>query len=798
MKKGMFRKTALATVIAASVPFYANQANSTTTVITSSGTEKFYTNFSKSAEEGDEYTIRIDANNGTFNTNGVKLYNWVSTGKAVIVYNKQTAYYSILHQNGVLVNALISGKGDVHGILLSDSDIGTTLAIDIDQTNINARVEVQNGSAYRIEEQMLGTLTIGSKGSMEGKTAISAANGGLLGADAKIVVHGTLKSNDTDGANAAVDFSNSEGALTMNVHEGTIIGHVLGDTSSSADNISSYGLSQFTGKIVNVEAVTVTEGSTFDINNPFQNTTIFYDDITHDSSNSAVTVHGTAFFAKPGTQHIQGTLNAGANSVLLISLGADPANNPGVQVTGATTLADGMTFYVNLEHGSFNPGDVINDAVALKSSTNKIYGTVSNGQFLASPILNLTDAQARDTSDPDSDPDVVTVDVEVKKTDDIVDSIEDSVGDSAESALTSMLNEMYKDGTLNKNLFDFFMKVSNKERLAKVSRESVVNNGGATQEVNITAMNGNTTQIMRRMQVNRTSKIRTGLAYGDGMSKDGFWVQALGGDVNQSARTNDAGDKMFGYDADFSGMTMGYEREQGDFTLGGAFTLANMEVDKYQSSDSSSIKNYQFSLYGSWEKDDWFMDAVVNVGRSNHKRNRYIDGFLTTPITADFSSQHYGFRVLGGTSYFFGDLEVQPMLGLNYAMVRTDSYREEDSSNTGLAMSVDDQKYQKAEVGAGVTLSQVFKIGKHELEPSVRLMAWHDFKGDQVETTFRLLQGGQDIVSKGADPVKNSYQGTASLSYRRSDNLTFVVGYERNQKTDYYSDNYFARMKYDF
>ncbi|PJE77495.1 hypothetical protein CI610_03581 [invertebrate metagenome] len=38
----------------------------------------------------------------------------------------------------------------------------------------------------------------------------------------------------------------------------------------------------------------------------------------------------------------------------------------------------------------------------------------------------------------------------------------------------------------------------------------------------------------------------------------------------------------------------------------------------------------------------------------------------------------------------------------------------------------------------------------------------------------------------------------ASLTYQHSDRMDMVVGYERNQKSGYHSDNYYFRLKYDF
>lgn len=351
------------------------------------------------------------------------------------------------------------------------------------------------------------------------------------------------------------------------------------------------------------------------------------------------------------------------------------------------------------------------------------------------------------------------------------------------------------------NFYNTIANITDVNKLAELARESKVNNSDAIQTTNVTVETKVKTNVLSHVRaVQEDEAPENGLAYGGSYTSQGFWLQVLGSDITQDDRKNDGGDQLFGFDADLNGLTLGTETTiNDDYLVGAAFTVANADIDKHNSNDNSTIKNYQLSVYGSWEQENWFLDGVINIGRSNNQRSRYIDGFVDAPITSDYTSHQYGLTTILGMSQNFGAMKMVPMLGFNYTMVKSEAFKEEDKYATGFAMDVDSQKYQKVELGAGVELSQAFRVSKGEVEPSLRLMAWHDFKGDVVETTTSyLLLPGKEEPYKGADAVKNRYQVSANVTYRRNDNMSFVVGYELNKSSDYKAQNYFLRMKYDF
>ncbi|WP_062264138.1 autotransporter outer membrane beta-barrel domain-containing protein [Endozoicomonas arenosclerae] len=800
MNKSLFRKKTLAAVIAATVPFIAAKSDAVTLVTDNGDTyaaSGFFgaITFNVYAEEGEDYTFILDADNGSFQVQNsaflpVNIYNNNEDGIAVIWYRKANSGYSInLPFRGV--SAGIYGKGTTHGILLKDGT-ASVVQINIGESYLGAEVKVEQGDAFRIEEEMLGTLTV--SGILQGKTAIRAVDGGRLGSGASIVVKsGQLLTN----GDTSVDFSGSSGALVLSVDSGTLSGKLLGYTGAG-DTLTTDGSSTFGGDIENVETINVRSSGS--------SATSFRGDINKVSGGAHVYVYGTASFDKAlvdtekvlPPQEINGDLTVKPTGLIKTIMESDSATNAAIVVTGTATIGTGSKLRIIPSEEVLRSGTTVEDAKIIKATNLNVSGglsgvTVEHSVLINAPSLSLLQSGT-----------VLGADVTPRSTE-LLQALAAEVGAGAttEEALAGLLAAITQDPNNPTSFNNFYRTVSSitdVKKLAEVARESKFNNSDAIQIANVTAEAKVKSHVLSHVRdVQEDGDQNNGLNYGGSYSNEGFWIQFLGSDVSQDDRKNDGGDKIFGFDADLSGLTLGTETTiNEEYLVGAAFTIANVDIKKHGSNDNSTIKNYQFSLYGSWELDDWFVDGVANFGQSDNKRNRYIDGFVDTPISSDFKSKQFGLTAMAGWNQSYDKMKIVPMVGFNYAMVRSEAFEEEDKYATGFALDVDSQKYQKVELGAGVELSQTFRVSKGEIEPSLRMMAWHDFKGDEVETTTRYVLGGTEFTSKGADAVKNSYQVSANVTYRRNDNMSFVVGYELNQKSDYKAQNYYLRMKYDF
>ena len=752
-----------------------SSAYGSTTIISSDGDFKVPTDVY--ADDTDQYNYIIDVKGeGRFFITGARVVNDSTVGIAAILLKSSTDTHSIILEPGYFFSSSIRSSGAIDGLLISDTQ-PTAGTIRIGEILLNDSVSVDQGAAVHIKDMLSGgTVIVGSKGLLTGNnTLIKTTENGYL---PSLVIRGELK---TTGA-YAIDLSEGMGAGNVIVESGLVEGNIKGP--SSADDLLNLNGGTVDGTVEGFENIQINTASAVVLTN----------DVI---GSNGMDVRGGVSFSKPdsgGQQQVSGNISLIGNSYMEVLVGVDDLVNPALKVAGDITLDNDAEIYVVMSKDDYDNNRVLDNVKVFQADNVELTATADSvDAFIGTPFLHKIYNQFYQDG-------VVTVSISPKSITEVVKDL--NTGQSSEEVLTSILDNLATDSSGgSSDLYARLLPIRTAEDMAEFASENRVNNADITQEVNITLMNTAITQVLRRLSAPRQAAAEKGVAYGDGLSADGFWLQAIGADIKQNSRKNTTGGKIFGYDASLDGFTLGIESSKEDYTYGGAVTLVNAYVEKDGVSDTSRIKNYQFSAYSRWEHESRFVDSVFNYGQSSHKRHRYIDvqGFSGLPLVADFNSQHYGVRVLGGYDLSYRSINLQPMIGFNYEMVRTDRYKEKDPGNLDLAQSVEDQKYQRIEVGTGITVSKTFAVAKGEIEPYVSTMVWHDLKGQRIETTAQFTDGGADsFVSRGADPVRTSYQASLGVVYHRDDRFTFFAGYELGKKLDYTYNSYSAAMKYNF
>ncbi|MET4696554.1 autotransporter outer membrane beta-barrel domain-containing protein [Endozoicomonas lisbonensis] len=485
--------------------------------------------------------------------------------------------------------------------------------------------------------------------------------------------------------------------------------------------------------------------------------------------------HGS-FFTERGTSLTGDFTHTG---VLEFSVDSAASTTPVMDVSGTATLSSASSVVVAPDF------ELYNDDSRLAGESYQLLraGTLTNsGANIQGSVLTTVNVV-------DDSGNTLTVTIDRKKPE------EASSGSEATEAVIEAASR-------SKTLFDLLAGTTSKAQLDKLVQENWVNNSHATQQMNLIVQEEAVSIPLQRLSTARS--FSRGVSFGDEQAGKGIWMQVLAAEASQDSRKNKAGHTLSGFDADIDGFSLGLESslEKGfyDITYGAAFTVAGVKAEKKNSIDDNRLKNYQLSVYGSYTRDQWYLDGVLNYGRSKHERMRYVEhpDVVLSPIEADFNSNHYGLKLLAGFTYPYLNTLFQPVIGFNYSRIVSDDYREKDTGNTRLAQSVSGQTYQKIELGAGLEMSRIYEIAQGTLEPSVRIMGWYDIKGDRVKTDSILIDGGGPLNFEGAKPVRDSYSASFNLTYRRLDNLSIVLGYDRHQKSGYKSNNYTLRMKYDF
>lgn len=318
--------------------------------------------------------------------------------------------------------------------------------------------------------------------------------------------------------------------------------------------------------------------------------------------------------------------------------------------------------------------------------------------------------------------------------------------------------------------------------LAALAEQLVPEVSGSSTQAALTGQN-----LIANAAGNRTSSTRQGQSSGDMLKGTGVWLQALYSDADQDLR-----DGVAGYNAYSRGIAVGADGKLNEqFTVGLAYSLVNTGVNG-EAGNKTEVDGHALTLYSGFEQGSFFLDGSLTYGLNDNSGKREIAG---TTAKGDYDSDLLGLNLIGGYSYRMSDeLLVEPRLAARYSQVNIDGYREKGSS---AALTVEDQRFEVGELGAGVRLAGNFPLGQGTLEPQATLMTYHDFIADQAASTSTFVLGGTPFVSTGAKPARTSYEAAVGVDYHLGA-VTLGASYNYLGKTDFNADTFSAKVRYDF
>ncbi|MDI2145017.1 autotransporter outer membrane beta-barrel domain-containing protein [Pseudomonas sp. ITA] len=357
----------------------------------------------------------------------------------------------------------------------------------------------------------------------------------------------------------------------------------------------------------------------------------------------------------------------------------------------------------------------------------------------------------------------------------------DSVFNGTTGAILAMKNSILGQLQPTDPVFQALSNAQTREEVLKIAKQLTPEvNGGST----AAALSGQT--IVGGAVSNRVSSLRTGLSSGDVLKETGVWAQALSNNSDQNSRGG-----VDGFHSNSAGIAIGADGKISDqITIGAAFSYLNTNVTS-DSGDKTEVQGSAFTLYGSYEMGNWFVDGIVTAGKNDNDSKRFIVG---TQAKGNYDSDLLGASVLGGYDFHFDNLVVEPRAGARYTNVKIDGFTEHGSS---AALQVGGQRFEVGEAGAGVRVAGNYPLGMGSIEPEATVMAWHDFIGDKVSSTAAFVLGGSPFVTTGASPVRDSYEATLGANYRIGA-VTVGASYTYQTKTDFDGQTVLGRVRWDF
>jgi len=302
------------------------------------------------------------------------------------------------------------------------------------------------------------------------------------------------------------------------------------------------------------------------------------------------------------------------------------------------------------------------------------------------------------------------------------------------------------------------------------------------------------------------------LGAGDGMNSK--WGGFLAGTYAYTDR--DKTDREVGFTSDTWGATGGIDyRWTENLLIGGAFTYLDSNADLAANSGQLDSETWGGYAYGTYYPDNGvYIDYTIGYAETSHDQKRNVFYTISqinvapalagvgppvplptvTTVTqvasSDTDSNEFSVSATLGRDWQSDNITFGPYLGISYADVEIDGFRESMSNPTGagsgLALYVDDQDFKSLITRLGGTMTFTFEGPWGPIYPYVTGEYVHEFKNNNDPVTGGFIDDPNRLkFSSPTDPPDRNFAnlgagvtatlGESSYFYTR---YTGLVGYK--------------------
>ena len=231
--------------------------------------------------------------------------------------------------------------------------------------------------------------------------------------------------------------------------------------------------------------------------------------------------------------------------------------------------------------------------------------------------------------------------------------------------------------------------------------------------------------------------------------------------------------------------------------LGIAGGYAHDFIRSKDNSGRNDVNNYQWTLYGSYTKDAYYLDAAFAFAYNTYDSSRHVafPGFDQTP-KGDYDGEQYLGYIEGGYTLKYKKFEVTPLVSFQYTHLHVAGYTETDGA--GADFSYKAQDYDFAQTGFGAKVDYPFNTKYGILIPEVRFKWLYDWVGDAAQTTASFTGGGASFATYGSSPAQSSFDIGTKLTLVSKNNITLSANYDLQLQEDLYGHYGYVEVRYGF
>ncbi len=210
-----------------------------------------------------------------------------------------------------------------------------------------------------------------------------------------------------------------------------------------------------------------------------------------------------------------------------------------------------------------------------------------------------------------------------------------------------------------------------------------------------------------------------------------------------------------------------------NFVLGlfGGYSNTDANLDALGS--SSEIDTGSGGLYGTYYKNQWFVNGTLMVGRSFYDNDRIA---LGTSNTGDTEGDQLSLQTRIGRDFKFGGWTLTPMFGTAYTSVWVEGYTE--SGPAALTIADDDADSFRTNLGGRINYAWETSWGK--IIPEVRAAWHHEYLNDRrnINASFVDIALPGSFSTPTSNPDRDFGVFGAGVSALIGDSWTLTLDYD--------------------
>ena len=272
-----------------------------------------------------------------------------------------------------------------------------------------------------------------------------------------------------------------------------------------------------------------------------------------------------------------------------------------------------------------------------------------------------------------------------------------------------------------------------------------------------------------------------------------FWVQALGGQNNQDARSG-----SLGYKSDFYGSAFGADfRVGGDAVLGASFSYGRSKTEQkglVTTGNQTQTNAYTGMVYGSYSFGAPFVEGNAGYARMNFTTDRNVSGAGLSRGEYD-GNVFFGRAAVGYLLPIAANLSLTPSLGADATRVTTESYTE----STGARGAFGSTSGNVFRVGPSARANHTYRFGEGmRLLSEVRAGYTYRLNNSAVDQSVSPFAGAATYTAPGVKPARGETTVGGSLSLANAGDLSVGAGYDLTLRDKFTGHAFTGRLRLPF